>query len=102
MVTTAATDAADKTQILSSNGRGRRRHSAMIVPRAFRAREPLTLLFCDPVRPAASSAHFSMAGALMELRIPHGPVRQFDRIVIFYRNRLATFAVFAQRASARS
>jgi len=43
-----------------------------------------------------------MAGARLALRFPQLVVRQFDRNVIFSRNRLATFAAFrAATASAR-
>src|SRR5712691_9904815 len=92
----AATDLAVRTQVHSSDQRGRRRHSAMIVPRVFgvrKARAQSALI----VPPATSTAHFSMAGARLALTIRQRVVRQFDRNVIFSRNRLATFAAFGRR-----
>jgi hypothetical protein len=43
-----------------------------------------------------------MAGARLALSIQQRVVRQFDRNVIFSRNRLATFAAFGRREPART
>jgi hypothetical protein len=97
---TATTDAADKTHALSSGQRGRRRHSAMIVPvhsgRANRFTDAAVM-----IAPPLVTAHFSMAGALDTARMAQRVARQFDRNVMFYRNRLATSAAFGQLRQTR-
>jgi hypothetical protein len=95
MAKTATTDVANKTHAHSSGQRGRRRRSAMIVPvhsgRANRFTDAAVM-----IAPPLVTAHFSMAGALDAARMPQRVARQFDRNVMFYRNRLATSAAFAQ------
>ena len=94
----AASDAADATQVHTRGRRGRRRHPAMMTPRALKRRGSphthLVVMVAPPCNLRALREH-DFPGAL-GLIFPQAVARTFDRNVIFCRIRLATSAAFTK------